>query len=257
MKNLDDIRRVIDACDRDLVEIFEKRLMAVTDVLEYKKVNNLPVLQPSREEEVLNKVKSYLENPEFSNELESLYSHILKISRKLQSKKLFPFNIVLIGFMGSGKTSVGGQLSQLLEMDYLDTDDLIIEKSGKIINEIFKIHGEDYFRCLEMETIKSLEGYENTIISCGGGVVLNSDNIKSLKQNATLIWLKASPEEIYRRISSDKTRPLLKDNFTIAYIGKILQSRLALYENSKDIEIETDGKSIEEICNEIIVKLIK
>lgn len=257
MKNLDDIRKIIDDCDRDLVKVFEKRLMAVSDVLEYKKKNNLPILQSSREEEVLNKVKSYLENPEFTSELESLYSHILKTSRQLQSKKLFPFNIVLIGFMGSGKTSVGEHLSKLLEMEYVDTDNLILEKSGKTINEIFEVHGEDYFRKLEMSTIKDLEGYKNTIISCGGGVVLNSENIRILKQNATIVWLKARPQEIYNRISHDKTRPLLKDNFTLAHLEKTLNSRLVLYEDSKDIEIETDGKSIDEVCNEIIGKLIK
>lgn len=257
MKDLDDIRKIIDACDRDLVNIFEKRLIAVSDVLEYKRRNNLPILQSSREEEVLDKVKSYLENAEFNGELESLYSHILKISRRLQSKKLFPFNIVLIGFMGSGKTSVGEQLSQLLEMDYLDTDKIIIERSSKTINEIFKVHGEDHFRRLEMETIKDLENYENTIIACGGGVVLNSDNVNSLKQNGTIVWLKASPEEIYRRISNDKTRPLLEDGFTVDYLDEILKSRLSLYESSKDMEIDTDGRSIEEVCNEIIVNIIK
>ena len=256
MKNLDAIRKVIDNCDRDLVKIFEKRLIAVSEVLEYKKVNNLPILQPSREEEVLNKVKSYLENPDFSSELEGLYSHILKLSRRLQSKQLFPFNIVLIGFMGSGKTSVGEQLSQLLEMNYVDTDNLIEDKTGITINEIFEIHGEDYFRKLEMEAIVDLEGYKNTIISCGGGVVLNADNIKSLKQDGTIVWLKASPAEIYNRISHDKTRPLLKDSFTVDHLDKVLNSRLIQYENSMDIEIETDGKDLESICNKIIDKIL-
>lgn len=257
MKSLDDIRKIIDDCDKDLVKIFEKRLEAVLDVLEYKKQNNLPILQSTREDEVLKKVKSYLNNPEFDSELEGLYSHILKISRQLQSKKLFPLNIILIGFMGSGKTSVGEQLSQLLEMEFVDTDNLIVDKSGISINEIFEIHGEDYFRKLEMETIKDLETHRNTIISCGGGVVLKPENIKSLKQNGSLIWLKARPEEIYNRISNDKTRPLLKNDFSVDYLHKTLQARLALYQHSKNIEVDTNGKTIEEICNEIIGKLIK
>lgn len=257
LKNLDDIRKVIDDCDRDLVRIFEKRLLAVSHVLEYKRQNNLPILQSGREEEVLKKVKSYLDNPEFDGELESLYSQILKISRKFQSKKLFPFNIVLIGFMGSGKTTVGQQLSRSLEMEYIDTDNLIVEKLGITINEIFETHGEAYFRKLEMETVKSLETYRNTVISCGGGVVLDPENIKNLKQHGNLIWLQARPEEIYNRISHDKTRPLLKENFTVDYLKETLEPRLALYSNSHDIKIETDGKSIEEICNEIIEKLIK
>lgn len=257
MQNLDDIRKVIDECDKDLVKIFEKRLGAVVDVLEYKRRNNLPILQSNREEDVLKKVKSYLDNPQFENELEGLYSHILKISRQLQSKRLFPLNIVLIGFMGSGKTSVGEELSKLLEMDFVDTDKMIVKKTGLTINEIFETHGEDYFRKLEMETIKDLQSKNNTIISCGGGVVLNPDNIGSLKENGNIIWLKATPNEIYNRISHDRTRPLLKDKFTLNHLDEALELRLPLYEISKDIEIDTNGKSIDEICEEIILKLIK
>lgn len=257
MKNLDDIRKVIDECDKELVRVFEKRLGAVLDVLEYKKRNNLPILQSSRELEVLNKVKSYLNNPEFEDELESLYSHILKTSRKLQSKKLFPFNIVLIGFMGSGKTSVGQRLSELLEMDFIDTDNLIVEKTALTINEIFKSQGEDYFRELEGETIKNLNSRKNTIISCGGGVVLNPDNIKNLKVNGKIIWLKASPAETHNRISHDKTRPLLDDDFTVEELRRKLELRLSLYEDSKDIEVGTDGKSVDEICEEIVSKSLE
>lgn len=257
MKNLDDIRKVIDECDKDLVEIFEKRLGTVLDVLDYKKANNLPILQAGREDEVLKKVKSYLSNPEFEPQLESLYSHILKISRQLQSKKLFPFNIVLIGFMGSGKTSVGEELSKLLEMDFIDTDSLIIEKTGKTINEIFQNQGEDYFRQLETETIKNLRSRSNTIISCGGGVVLNPENIENLKENGKIIWLKAGPEEIYKRISSDKTRPLLEDDFGVEDLREKLELRLSLYEDSRDIEVDTDGKTVYEICQEIVEEIQK
>lgn len=252
MKNLDDIREIIDECDKDLVEIFEKRLGAVLDVLEYKKANNLPILQANREDEVLKKVKSYLNNPEFEPQLEGLYSHILKTSRQLQSKKLFPFNIVLIGFMGSGKTSVGQELSKLLEMDFIDTDNLIIEKTGMTINEIFQSQGEDYFRGLETETIKDLRSRTNTIISCGGGVVLNSENIRNLQENGKLIWLKARPEEIHKRISHDKTRPLLGDGFGMEELRAKLQLRLGLYEDCNDIEVDTDGKTVYEICEEIV-----
>lgn len=257
MKNLADIRKIIDNYDRELVNIFEKRLEAVLDILEYKRKNNIPIIQSNREGKVLEKVKSYLNNPEFENELENLYGNIFKISRQLQSKKLFPLNIVLIGFMGSGKTCVGKNLSQLLEMKYVDTDTLIVEETSKTINEIFEIHGEDYFRKLEIETIKRFEKNNNIIISCGGGVILNEENIKSLKKNGILIWLKATPEELYNRLSHDKSRPLLKDDFTIEHLSKTLNLRLSLYESSNDIEIDTDKKTVEEICNEIIKKLIK
>lgn len=255
MKNLDDIRKIIDECDKELVKVFEKRLGAVLDVLEYKKANNLAILQSAREDEVLKKVKSYLNKPEFEDELESLYSHILKTSRKLQSKILFPFNIVLIGFMGSGKSSVGQRLSQLLEMEFIDTDNLIQEKTTLTINEIFEGHGEDFFRKLEIETIKDLQSRKNTIISCGGGVVLNPENIESLKENGKLIWLKARPQEIYKRISNDETRPLLGNDFTVEELRKKLELRLGLYENSKNIEVDTDGKSVDQVCQDIVRQL--
>lgn len=256
LKNLEDIRNIIDDCDKKLVEVFEQRLNAVLDVLQYKKENKLPIFQPEREQDVLKKVNSYLQYAEFSNELDSLYSQILKISRQLQSKKLFPFNIVLIGFMGSGKTSVSKGLSTLLEMDSIDTDDLIIEKSGMSIDGIFNTYGEAGFRKLEKEIIESLQDIKNTIISCGGGVVLNATNINLLKNNGQLIWLKTSPQEIYSRLSEDKSRPLLKDDLTMERLSEMLDSRLPLYKNASDLVIDTDGKNVEEIAREIIEMLL-
>lgn len=256
MKSLEDIRNIIDDCDKKLVKIFEQRLKAVLDVLEYKKKNKLPIFQPEREQDILKKVNSYLKHDEFSDELKSLYLKILKISRKLQSKHLFPFNIVLIGFMGSGKTSVGTELSTLLEMDYIDTDKIIVENSEISINEIFDTYGEAEFRKLETKAIEGLQDIKNTIISCGGGVVLNPENVKLLRNNGRIVWLKVSPKEAYNRLLGDNSRPLLKNNFTLEKLSEILKSRLSLYEDAGDIIIDTDEKTIQEIAEEIIEKLL-
>lgn len=256
LKDLECIRNIIDDCDKKLVEVFERRLKAVLDVSEYKKKHKLPIFQPRREENILKKVNSYLKHNEFSDGLELLYQQILKISKKLQSKYLFPFNIVLIGFMGSGKTSVGTELSALLEMDYIDTDDIIIENSGMSINEIFSAYGETKFRNLETKAMEDLQGLNNTIISCGGGVVLNPKNIDLLKNNGRTVWLKVSPEEVYNRLSGDDNRPLLKDNFTMEKLSQILEDRLPLYENAGDIIINTDGKNVQEIAKEIVEELL-
>ena len=253
---LENIRIIIDDYDKKLVEIFEQRLEAVLDVLEYKREHKLPIFQPKREQAIFRKINSYLKHDEFSDELESLYRKILKISKKLQSKHLFPFNIVLIGFMGSGKTSVGTKLSTLLEMDYTDTDDIIVKNSGISINEIFNIYGETGFRKLETEAIESLQDIKNTIISCGGGIILNPENIDLLKNNGKLIWLKVSPEEAYNRLLGDDSRPLLKDSFTLEELSRILGERLPLYENAGDIVIDTDKKDVQEIAKEIIEKLL-
>ena len=255
MDALEHIRNIIDDCDKKLVEIFEQRLNAVLDVLKYKKEHRLPIFQPEREQAIFKKINSYLENDEFSDELELLYNQILKISRRLQSKYLFPFNIVLIGFMGSGKTSIGTELSTLLEMDYIDTDDIIAKNTGISINEIFNIHGEAEFRRLETEAIEGLQDTRNIIISCGGGIVLNPENIKLLKNNGRIVWLKVSPEEAYSRLSGDNSRPLLKNNFTLGRLSEILNSRLSLYECASDIIIDTDKKDVHEIAKEIIENL--
>ena len=257
MENLKDIRNIIDDCDKRLVEVFEQRLKAVLDVLEYKREHKLPIFQPEREQDVLKKVNSYLEHDKFSDELELLYNQILKISKKLQSKYLFPFNIVLVGFMGSGKTSVGTELSTLLEMDYIDTDDIIVKDSGISINEIFNAYGEAEFRKLERKTIEGLKDTKNTIISCGGGVVLDSTNIELLRDNGKIVWLKVSPGEILNRLLDDDSRPLLKDSFTLKGLSEILKNRLPLYENAGDIIIDTDKKNVREIAKEIIEKLLE
>ena len=257
MENLEDIRNIIDDCDKKLVKVFEQRLKAVLDVLEYKREHKLPIFQPEREQDVLKKVNSYLEHDKFSDELELLYNQILKISKKLQSKYLFPFNIVLVGFMGSGKTSVGTELSILLEMDYIDTDDIIVEDSGISINEIFNTYGEAGFRKLERKAIGGLKDTKNTIISCGGGAVLDFTNIELLRDNGKIVWLKVSPGEILNRLSNDNSRPLLKDSFTLKGLSGILKNRLPLYENAGDIIIDTDGKDVREIAEEIIEKLLE
>jgi len=257
LENLRDIRNIIDDCDKRLVEVFEQRLKAVLDVIEYKRENKLPIFQPEREQDVLKKVNSYLKHDEFFGELELLYNQILKISKKLQSRYLFPFNIVLIGFMGSGKTSVGTELSTLLEMNYIDTDDKIVENFGISINEIFDTYGEAEFRKLERRAIEDLKGTKNTIISCGGGVVLDPINIELLRNVGKIVWLKVSPEEVLNRLSNDDSRPLLKDKFTLKGLSEILENRLPLYENAGDIIIDTNKKDVQKIAREIIEKLLE
>lgn len=255
MKDLEDLRDIIDDCDKRIVEAFEERLLAVLDILEYKKENKLPIFQPEREKLVLKKVNSYLKSKNYSNELESLYTDILKSSRKMQSKRLFDYNVVLIGFMGCGKTSIGKELSRLLEMDFIDTDDLIVKNSGLYISEIFDDYGEIGFRKIEKETIEGLLDVNNSIISCGGGVVLDSCNMEILKLNGKVIWLKASPEELYERLRGTTNRPLLQDNITVPRLTEILKTRIELYNTYSDIHVDTDGKGIEDLALEIIDKL--
>lgn len=251
MKDLETIREEIDHCDRQLVEIFERRLNAVLQVMEYKREHKLPIFQPQREKEVIRKITSYVKEKGFQSEVEGLYGEIMKMSRRLQSRYLYPFNIVLIGFMGSGKSSVGKRLSSLLEMDLIDTDFVIEKRMEMTIREIFSTMGEKEFRRLEREIIIGLQDTKNSIISCGGGIVLDPENVESLKKGGRIIWLDASPEEIYNRLLGDKSRPLLSD-LSLEDIRALWEKRLPLYEAASHMKIRTDGKTVDEIVEEIL-----
>ncbi|HOM27495.1 MAG TPA: shikimate kinase, partial [bacterium] len=118
-------------------------------------------------------------------------------------------NIVLIGFMGTGKTEVGILLAKRLNMNFVDTDKLIEEREKDRIVRIFEVKGEEYFREIEEKIIEEVSNYKNCVIATGGGAVIREKNYNNLKKNGILICLKATPEEIYKRTISKKDRPLL------------------------------------------------
>src|SRR3990167_4969688 len=113
-------------------------------------------------------------------------------------------NIILIGFMGTGKSEVGKKLAAELGINYLDTDELIEKTEKQRISEIFKPKGEEYFRDLETKVLKTLQDYDNFVISAGGGIILREENVKSLKNIGPLILLWAEPEVIHERIKGEK-----------------------------------------------------
>ena len=117
-------------------------------------------------------------------------------------------NIALIGPMGSGKTSVGKKLAQSLNFDFIDTDDLIAKKEGMSITKIFETYGEHYFREIEKEIASEVSKLENCIISTGGGIILNAENVRRLRRNGMLIYLKTTSEVLFNRLKDAKDRPL-------------------------------------------------
>jgi len=163
-------------------------------------------------------------------------------------------NIVLTGFMASGKSSVGKSLAQKLNIEFIDTDNLIEQNLNKKITDIFKENGEQYFRQQETKVIEELSDLTSCIISCGGGVVLNKYNIELLRKNGIIINLYASAQEVYKRISNNKDRPLLQ-NTTIEKIQSLMDYRKPFYENC-DISIKTDNLSVEQITDLIISKIL-
>jgi shikimate kinase len=160
-------------------------------------------------------------------------------------------NIILIGFMGAGKTVVGKRLAADLGYSYLDCDELIEKTAQQTISEIFARHGETYFRILETEVVKSLPDYDRFVISTGGGMVLRPANVALLKQAGPLVLLWAQPEVIYQRVKEEKHRPLLNVAEPLAEIKKILAARQPLYEQAADYKIDTSKLSVEKVIEEI------
>lgn len=164
-------------------------------------------------------------------------------------------NIALIGFMATGKTSVGMELARSLDLNFIDLDEAIEKKEAKTISQIFKLDGEKHFRDLEKKSLEEVAHLEDLVISCGGGVCLDPENIRKLKKKNKIILLEASLEDIIERTSKDKTRPLLGDGDKKKAIQYLMNKRRGLYLNSADIIINTSGKDICQVRDEIIKRL--
>jgi shikimate kinase len=165
-------------------------------------------------------------------------------------------SIALIGFMATGKTTLGNTLADYLGNGYnfIETDQLIIEMVGKPIQKIFSEDGEDKFREYEIEACKKAANFKNAVISCGGGIVLNKANIENLKKNCHIVLLTASPKEIYNRVMKDgkETRPVIDKEDPMKEIEIALKQREPYYNVSAEIVIDTTNKTIDEIIEEII-----
>ncbi len=163
--------------------------------------------------------------------------------------------IVLTGFMGTGKTSVGRELSGKLGYEFIDTDVLIEKKEGKTIPQIFKEKGEEYFRELEQATVAEVSKIRNAVIATGGGVIKNRVNVNNLARRGIIVWLKADPEIIFKRVMTEGgKRPLLDVEEPLNEIKKLLAERLPLYEQA-DTYVDTNYITAEETANEIMKKL--
>jgi len=159
-------------------------------------------------------------------------------------------NIVLVGFMGTGKTAAGKLLAKRLEMKYISTDEVIEDKERRSINDIFKNNGEQYFRRAEKEVVKKAAQLNKFIIDAGGGVVLDEENMQALKQNAKIICLSATPEVILERTKRYHHRPLLKVENPKAKVEELLKIRAPFYARA-DYTIDTTNLSLEQVVEEI------
>ncbi len=163
--------------------------------------------------------------------------------------------IYLIGFMGVGKTSVSKELGKILNRLVIEIDEIVEMNSNMSISNIFSEFGEDYFRNLETEALSSIQGDTNVVVSTGGGIVTREVNVDIMKKEGIVVLLNAKPETVYNRLKDTNTRPILNNNMNIEFISDLMGKREDLYNRVKDIEIETDNKTIREVCFEIIDRL--
>lgn len=162
-------------------------------------------------------------------------------------------NISLVGFMGSGKTTVGRLLADRLKFNFIDVDKAVEDRVGMKIWEVFEKYGEECFRILESQVIKEvLSSADNTVIACGGGTVLREDNVNILRKNTIVVYLRISIDEAYKRLEDCSDRPLLKVGDKLEVISKLLRVREPLYLRVADRVVDVDGKTPEEIVDYII-----
>lgn len=164
-------------------------------------------------------------------------------------------NIIIIGFMGTGKTTISKKLSSRYKMEIIDTDRMIVQREGLSISEIFEKYGEEYFRTLETNLLIELQSRHNTVISCGGGTPLREQNVAIMKKCGKVVLLDATPAMVLERVKNSDSRPLLRGRKNLEGITELMEQRMPRYKAAADIVIQTDHKTVGAICEEIMKKI--
>lgn len=160
-------------------------------------------------------------------------------------------NIALAGFMGVGKSSVGRLVAAELQFEFVDTDEVIESRTGVKVSEIFAMHGEAVFRKFERELVEEMAAWSGKVISTGGGLVVEPDNLASLKEHSLVVCLWATPDTIYQRTKHQTHRPLLRADDPLAKIRELLATREAAYKQA-DVLVNTEQRSIKEIAVHVL-----
>ena len=160
-------------------------------------------------------------------------------------------NLALIGMSGTLKSTVGRRLAKKLQLLFIDTDDMIEFETGRSIPEIFELAGEDYFRSLERKLVASLSDYDGAVISTGGGVGADDENMRALSEHCTVVWLDATPRTIFYRLKNTKrTRPKLEP-FSLKKVEELCLLRKADYARHADVKIDTDFCNASRVAQKI------
>ena len=157
--------------------------------------------------------------------------------------------------MGAGKSTISEFLKNSFAMEVIEMDQIIAEREGMTISDIFEVYGEQYFRNLETNLLIEMQSKTNVVISCGGGTPMRECNVVEMKKNGRVVLLTAKPETILDRVKDSHDRPLIENNKTVPFIADLMEKRREKYEAAADIIIETDGKNELQICEELILRL--
>ena len=255
MNQLEVLRESLGQCDEIILDALLMRNRIVEDIMVYKEANNVPILQPEQEAKQKEWLERRMQEKRHKNEVADVFESITRNSKKIQARKLFNYNIVLIGFMGAGKSTISDYLKTVFAMDIIEMDQIIAERAGMSISDIFETYGEQYFRDCETNLLIEMQSRTNVVISCGGGTPMRECNVVEMKKNCRVVLLTAKPETILDRVKDSHDRPLIENNKTVPFIADLMSKRREKYEAAADIIIETDGKSELEICEELIHSL--
>jgi len=166
-------------------------------------------------------------------------------------------NIVLIGFMGCGKSSVGRRLSSLTGHRFVDTDELVAQAANKSIPEIFAAGGEESFRDIEERVLAGLVGVAGIVLATGGGAILRESNRAAMKKIGTVAWLDADPDALFERASRSQRRPLLQTDNPREIFDELLASRRAIYGETADFRLDSTGLAHDEVAQRLLEQTMR
>ena len=255
MNQLEILRESLGQCDEIILDALLMRNRIVEDIMAYKESNDLPILQPEQEAKQKEWLEKRMEEKRHKAEVADVFESITLNSKRIQSRKLFNYTIVPIGFFGAGKSTISEFLKNSFAMEVIEMDQIIAEREGMTISDIFEVYGEQYFRNLETNLLIEMQSKTNVVISCGGGTPMRECNVVEMKKNGRVVLLTAKPETILDRVKDSHDRPLIENNKTVPFIADLMEKRREKYETAADIIIETDGKDELQICEELILRL--
>lgn len=255
MNDLELYREQLALCDDKIIDALVERSEIIEKIMAYKEEYGIPILQPQQEAKQKTRLKEKLKDKKYQEEIYDVFGRILRNSKRIQARKLFSYNIILIGFMGAGKSTVSDYLNTMFAMDVIEMDQVIAEREEMSISDIFATYGEEYFRNLETNLLIEMQTHKNTVVSCGGGAALREQNVVEMKKNGRVVLLTADPSTILERVKDSDERPLLNGNKNVDFIGNLMEKRREKYEIAADVVIHTDHKTVLEICEEMVQKL--